>query len=142
MFDIIGGFVVKHHPAGAGAEVRARLRGFGFTCIELDGARLTDKTALHAELYRAMDLAALAGPFNGRANWESLSDYLWQWVQDESRTVTKLAFVIENGSAFLATASQTAFEFVEICTHLEEIVRDARRKDGEPLLLVRVLLIG
>jgi hypothetical protein len=141
MFDIIGGFVVKLHTAGAGAEVRARLHGFGFTCIELDGTRLTDKTALHAELYRAMDLAALAGPFNGRANWDSLSDYLWQWVQDESRTVTKLAFVIENGSAFLA-ASQIAFEFAETCVHLEEIVREARRKDGEPPLLVRVLLIG
>lgn len=143
MFDIIGGFVVKLLPADARSRLDSCLAGLAFDRVNLDGAQLTDKSALHAALYREMNFAAFAWPFNGNANWDSLSDLLWQWVMGESgHQVTKLAFVVKNGSAFLRSDPELAFQFAEICLHLEVIVRQAREAERETPLQVRVFLVG
>ncbi len=143
MFEVLGGFVVKFLPADANDRLRACLSDLAFDRVNLDGAQLIDKAALHAALYREMNLAAFAWPFNGNPNWDSLSDLLWQWVMSEAgHEVTKLAFVIENGSAFQTHDPQLAFQFAETCIQLQTNVRRARERDGGKPLLVRVVLVG
>jgi hypothetical protein len=90
-----------------------------------------------------MNFAAFWSPYRDPPNWDSLSDLLWQWVMGEAgHEVTKLAFVIENGSALQSRDPQLLFDFAETCIHLESIVREARAKEGKPALLVRIFLVG
>ncbi len=143
MFDILGGFVVKFIPAESRDRLRATLSELAFDCVELDGAQIDGKSTLHAALYRAMNFEAFWRPYSDPPNWDSLADLLWQWVMGEAgHEVTKLAFVIENGSVLQARGPQLVFDFGEVCIHLEEIVREARAEEGEPGLLVRVFLVG
>jgi hypothetical protein len=143
MFDILGGFVVKFIPPESRDRLRATLSGLAFDCVELDGGQIDGKSALHAALYRAMNFEAFWSPYQDPPNWDSLSDLLWQWVMGEAgHEVTKLAFVIENGSILLSRAPQLVFDFAETCIHLETIVRDARAEEREPPLLVRIFLVG
>jgi hypothetical protein len=141
MFDILGGFVVKFLPTESLGRLRSVLSELTFDRVALDGSQIGNKAALHEALYRAMNFAAFwSGP---TTNWDSLSDLLWQWVMGEAgHEVTKLAFVIENAPALLSCNPELVFQFAEICIHLETIVREARNKEREPPLQVRVFLVG
>src|SRR4051812_21777809 len=115
MFDLLGGFVVKIVPADSGSRVRRSLEELAFECVILDGRQLTDKPGLMAAVSERTRFDELCpGPLN---NWDALSDLMWQRVQGiDGKLVTKLAVIVENGSA---ADTELMFQFAEVCINLQ-----------------------